>query len=47
MRIVEHLCEIARTGDLVITLGAGDVSQIGPELLKRLNADSLTGRSTC
>jgi len=47
MRIVEHLCEIARTGDLVITLGAGDVSQLGPELLKRLNADSLTGRSTC
>jgi len=46
-RIVEHLREIARTGDLVITLGAGDVSQLGPELLKRLNADSPTGRSTC
>jgi UDP-N-acetylmuramate--alanine ligase len=46
-RIVEHLAEIARTGDLVITLGAGDVSQLGPELLKRLNADSPTGRSTC
>jgi UDP-N-acetylmuramate--alanine ligase len=47
MRIVAHLAEIARTGDLVITLGAGDVSQLGPELLKRLNADSPTGRSTC
>jgi len=46
-RVVEHLAEIVRTGDLVITLGAGDVSQLGPELLKRLNADSLTGRSTC
>jgi len=46
-RVVEHLCEIVRRGDLVITLGAGDVSQLGPELLKRLNADSLTGRSTC
>jgi UDP-N-acetylmuramate--alanine ligase len=46
-RIVEHLAEIARTGDLVITLGAGDVSQIGPELLKRLKTDSPTGRSTC
>jgi UDP-N-acetylmuramate--alanine ligase len=46
-RLVEHLADIARTGDLVITLGAGDVSQLGPELLKRLNADSLTGRSTC
>src|SRR5881628_82979 len=37
-RIVEHLAEIARRGDLVITLGAGDVSQLGPELLKRLDA---------
>jgi UDP-N-acetylmuramate--alanine ligase len=46
-RVVEHLSEIVRQGDLVITLGAGDVSQLGPELLKRLNADSLTGRSTC
>jgi UDP-N-acetylmuramate--alanine ligase len=46
-RVVEHLAEIVRRGDLVITLGAGDVSQLGPELLKRLNADSLTGRSTC
>ena len=46
-RIVGHLCEIVRTGDLVVTLGAGDVSQLGPELLKRLNADSQTGRSTC
>ena len=46
-RIVEHLWEIARAGDLVITLGAGDVSQLGPELLKRLDADSQTGRSTC
>src|SRR5262244_689181 len=42
-RVVEHLSEIVRRGDLVITLGAGDVSQLGPELLKRLNADSLTG----
>jgi UDP-N-acetylmuramate--alanine ligase len=46
-RIVEHLSEIVRTGDLVITLGAGDVSQLGPELLKRLSTDSRTGRSTC
>ncbi len=37
-RIVEHLAEIVRRGDLVITLGAGDVSQLGPELLKRLDA---------
>src|SRR3989441_1082350 len=37
-RIVEHLAEVVRRGDLVITLGAGDVSQLGPELLKRLDA---------
>src|SRR5437870_350803 len=37
-RIVEHLAETVRRGDLVITLGAGDVSQLGPELLKRLDA---------
>ncbi|MBI2159970.1 MAG: UDP-N-acetylmuramate--L-alanine ligase [Candidatus Rokubacteria bacterium] len=46
-RIVEHLREITRSGDLVLTLGAGDVSQLGPELLKRLEADSLNGRATC
>jgi UDP-N-acetylmuramate--alanine ligase len=37
-RVVEHLSEVVRRGDLVITLGAGDVSQLGPELLKRLDA---------
>ena len=46
-RIVGHLCEITRNGDLVLTLGAGDVSQLGPELLKRLDADSLNGRAKC
>jgi UDP-N-acetylmuramate--alanine ligase len=37
-RILEHLVEICRAGDLVLTLGAGDVGQIGPELLARLEA---------
>ena len=46
-RIVEHLAEIVRTGDLVLTLGAGDVGQLGPELLKRLEADSRDGRPQC
>jgi UDP-N-acetylmuramate--alanine ligase len=46
-RVVEHLCEIVRPGDLVITLGAGDVSQIGSELLRRLEAELLQGRITC
>ncbi len=46
-RVVEHLCEIVRPGDRVITLGAGDVSQIGPELLRRLEAELRQGRTTC
>ena len=46
-RVVEHLTEIVRPGDLVITLGAGDVSQIGPELLRRLEAELPQGRTTC
>ena len=28
---LDHVCEISRPGDLVLTLGAGDVSQLGPE----------------
>ena len=32
---------------LVLTLGAGDVGQIGPDLLLRLEADSRGGRTTC
>jgi UDP-N-acetylmuramate--alanine ligase len=40
-RIVDHLCEITRPGDLVLTLGAGgDVSQLGPLILRRLEAVS-------
>jgi UDP-N-acetylmuramate--alanine ligase len=35
-RILDHLCETTRTGDLVLTLGAGDVGQLGPLLLHRL-----------
>ena len=31
--IVDYLCESTRTGDLVLTLGAGDVGQLGGELL--------------
>ncbi len=45
---VAHLAEITRPGDLVLTLGAGDVGQLGPELLARIEADSATtGRSQC
>jgi UDP-N-acetylmuramate--alanine ligase len=44
---VQRLLDATRTGDLVLTLGAGDVGQIGPELLRRLDADAPAGRSPC
>jgi len=34
--IVDHLVEIVKKGDIVITLGAGDVNQVGDDLLQRL-----------
>jgi UDP-N-acetylmuramate--alanine ligase len=34
--IVEHLLRMIATGDLVITLGAGDIWQVSDELVKRL-----------
>jgi UDP-N-acetylmuramate--alanine ligase len=46
-RVLDHVCEVVRPGDLVLTLGAGDVSQIGPELLRRLAAERRQGRITC
>jgi UDP-N-acetylmuramate--alanine ligase len=46
-RVVDYVCEISRPGDLVLTLGAGDVSQLGPDILRRLEAESPTGGRTC
>jgi len=40
--IVDYLCESTRPGDLVLTLGAGDVGQLGGDLLRRLGPDSET-----
>ncbi|MGH7385110.1 MAG: UDP-N-acetylmuramate--L-alanine ligase [Candidatus Rokuibacteriota bacterium] len=40
--IVDYLCESTRPGDLVLTLGAGDVGQLGGELLRRLGEGSDT-----
>jgi UDP-N-acetylmuramate--alanine ligase len=37
--IVDYLCESTRAGDLVLTLGAGDVGLLGGELLARLGPD--------
>ena len=46
-RLLDHLCEITRPGDLVLTLGAGDVGQLGPALLAQLEAGPDDGRATC
>jgi UDP-N-acetylmuramate-alanine ligase len=34
--VVTFLCESTRSGDLVLTLGAGDVGALGAEVLARL-----------
>jgi UDP-N-acetylmuramate--alanine ligase len=46
-RIVDHVCEITRPGDLILTLGAGDVSQLGSDILRRLDAESPNGGTKC
>ncbi len=46
-RVIDHLVHITRPGDLLLTLGAGDVGQLGPELLARLRSESPGGRSQC
>jgi UDP-N-acetylmuramate--alanine ligase len=33
------LCQLLRPGDLLLTLGAGDITQVGPEVLARLAKD--------
>jgi UDP-N-acetylmuramate--alanine ligase len=34
--VAGHLAERARPGDVVLTLGAGDVTLLGPEVLELL-----------
>ena len=38
--VVGHMASLARPGDLVLTMGAGDVTAIGPQLV-----DALSGRA--
>jgi UDP-N-acetylmuramate--alanine ligase len=44
MNVIEQVSNSAKPGDVIITLGAGDVSSIGPlileELQKRLDSGS-------
>ncbi|HYE89706.1 MAG TPA: UDP-N-acetylmuramate--L-alanine ligase [Terriglobales bacterium] len=44
--LLDHLVDVTRPGDLVLTLGAGDVGQLGPALLARLEPPA-DGRATC
>jgi UDP-N-acetylmuramate--alanine ligase len=48
-RILDFLCEITRSGDLVLTLGAGDVGTLGDQLLQHLAPpqDKSKRRSSC
>ena len=42
--LTDRVVETVRTGDVVFTLGAGDVTQVGPELIARLgNGDENGG----
>ncbi len=36
--IVRHLAEVSRPGDLVLTMGAGDVTMLGPAIVEALGA---------
>jgi UDP-N-acetylmuramate--alanine ligase len=36
--LTERVAETVRAGDVVFTLGAGDVTRVGPELLARLGS---------
>ena len=38
----EAACAIAQEGDMILTLGAGNISQLGPAILERLKARSAT-----
>jgi UDP-N-acetylmuramate--alanine ligase len=43
--IVAFLASRCRSGDLVLTMGAGDVTAVGPELVRELSAGDSSGRA--
>jgi UDP-N-acetylmuramate--alanine ligase len=45
--IVDYLADRTRPGDVVFTMGAGDVTLIGPELLRALAQDGASGAPAC
>ena len=42
-KVVTLAAELAKPGDLVVTMGAGDVTQLGPEILAELDRRSEQG----
>jgi UDP-N-acetylmuramate--alanine ligase len=38
-QVIDHLAKAVRPGDLVVTLGAGDVWKIGDDVMRRLAGD--------
>lgn len=44
--VPERVAELARPGDLVLTMGAGDVTMLGPEILAELDRDSAVDEVT-
>lgn len=38
--VIEYMCRIVRKGDIVLTMGAGDVTALGPQLIAALRARS-------
>lgn len=45
-RLASALYDAVRPGDVVLTLGAGDITQVGPELLERLRVSRGAARSS-
>jgi UDP-N-acetylmuramate--alanine ligase len=45
--VVPYIAERVHSGDLVITMGAGDVTTLGPELVSALKERESTGREPC
>jgi UDP-N-acetylmuramate--alanine ligase len=45
--VVGFLASRTRRGDLVLTMGAGDVTAVGPELVRELESSAVTGGAVC
>ncbi len=39
LEIADHIIKIAKPGDLIITMGAGDITAVGPQILNLLKGE--------